>query len=264
MSEKLTQFLNSISNQNISDIKLEYSPKLKILIIIEDHQKLIIIDNVPEDPKKRVELKLKQNVIKTILHPKNENQLLIITPESIYLIPNLKKFSKENEIMKINLIPEKIISIKFSFFDSCFGVLFNDKTFRYYYLSKEKKFEEICQIKDIEGDYVDFTFCPTFSRGFEIFMIYFLTKNGTLDIYGPFFPTEFYIPKEFFFNMENYLLYKISLLGNSNKDKAAIYSLSLKVIDDLKNSIIPRDDIYNDYVRISDKMKKFNSVFRKR
>ena len=267
MSNKITQILNNING--IKDIKLEYSFKLKILYLFIN-TKIYIIDNITEDPKITKDLDINDNIIKTILHPKNENQLLIITNDSIYMILNLKKLSKKEEIKKQNDIPLKdIISIKFSYFDNCFGVLYKDRTFIYYLLKENNQLEEICNITELDNDYIDFDFCPMFSKGFEIFMVFFMTKDGTVNMYGPFFPNEFYIPKEYFFNMDNYLIYKLSLMDNDNKNRPenAIYCLSLNVLDDLKKSIIendPNNDKDNDFIKISDKMKIFNSTFRKR
>jgi len=267
MSNKIIQILKNINE--IKDIKLEYSFKLKILYLLTN-RKIYIIDNITEDPKIRKELDINYNIIKTILHPKNENQLLIITNESIYTIWNLKKLSKKEEIKKQNNISLKdIISIKFSYFDNCFGVLYKDRTFIYYLLKENNQLEEICNIRGLDNDYIDFNFCPMFSKGFEIFMVFFIAKEGTINMYGPFFPNEFYIPKEYFFNMDNYLIYKLSLMDNDNKNRPenTIYCLSLNILDDLKKSIIendPNNDKDNDFIKISDKMKIFNSTFRKR
>ena len=267
MSNKIIQILKNINE--IKDIKLEYSFKLKILYLLTN-RKIYIIDNITEDPKIRKELDINYNIIKTILHPKNENQLLIITNESIYTIWNLKKLSKKEEIKKQNNISLKdIISIKFSYFDNCFGVLYKDRTFIYYLLKENNQLEEICNIRGLDNDYIDFNFCPMFSKGFEIFMVFFIAKEGTINMYGPFFPNEFYIPKEYFFNMDNYLIYKLSLMDNNNKNRPenTIYCLSLNILDDLKKSIIendPNNDKDNDFIKISDKMKIFNSTFRKR
>ena len=266
MSVELINLLND--KPDIKQIKIEYSSKLKTLAIFTD-KKLYIIDNIIEDPKIRVEINIQFNIRKIILHPKNENQLLIYAEESIFIIPNLKKFSKPEEIQPLKIPNKNIISIKFSYFDNCFGILYKDRTFIYYLYKEDKKLEKICDIKEFDTDYIDFNFCPLFSKGFEIFMVFFMTKNGTINMYGPFFPDEFFIPKEFIFNMENYFIYKLSTMENNknNQEDNTIYCLSLNIIDDLKKSIlenIPNSDKDNNFIKISDKMKVFNSTFRKK
>ena len=266
MSGELINLLND--KTDLQELKIEYSSKLKTLLLITD-KKLYIIDNIIENPTIRVELDIKLNIRKIILHPKNENQLLIYAEESIFIISNLKKFSKLEEIQPLKISNKYIISIKFSYFDNCFGILYKDRTFIYYLFKEDKKLEKICEIKEFDTDYIDFHFCPLFSKGFEIFMVFFMTKNGTINMYGPFFPNEFLIPKEFIFNMENYFIYKLSVMENnkSNQEDNTIYCLSLNIIDDLKKSIlenIPDSDKDNNFIKISDKMKVFNSTFRKK
>ena len=268
MSEKLIELLN---DKEINDIKIEYSDKTKILFVFCD-KKLYIIDNIIEEPNIRLELPLDFKIEKTILHPRNENKILIISEKYIFIISDLKKMSKKEDIQPLKEVSNKnIISIKFSYFDNCFGILYKDRTFIYYLINEANNVEEICNIKDLDNDYIDFNFCPLFSKGFEIFMIFFMTKDGTINMYGPFFPDEFYIPKEYIFNMENYLLYKLALMENNknNNTENTIYCLSLNVIDDLKQSIIesnsnPDANKDDDFIIISAKMKIFNSSFRKR
>ena len=262
MSEELINLLND--KEKIEKVKIEYSSKLKILVVFSD-KKLYVIENITENPKIRLELKIEFKIIKTILHPNNENQLLILEENKISIIKNLKDFSKQEEIKTLKIPNNNIISIKFSFFNDCFGVLYKDKIFDYYLIKENGEFEIICELKNFDYDYIDFNFCPLFSRGFEIFMIFFMTKNGEINMYGPFFPNELYLPKEFIFNMENYLIYKIGSMENSkNSPENTIYCLSLNVIDDLKKSIQKNPDKNNDYIKISEKMKIFNKTFRRR
>ena len=262
MSEELINLLND--KEKIEKVKIEYSSRLKVLVVFSD-KKLYVIDNITEKPKIRLELKIEFKIIKVILHPRNENQLLIFEENKISIIKNLKDFSKQEEIKTLKIPNKNIISIKFSFFNDCFGVLYKDKIFDYYLIKENGEFEIICEINNFENDYIDFNFCPLFSKGFEIFMIFFMTKNGEINMYGPFFPNELYLPKEFIFNMENYLIYKIGTMENSkNSPENTIYCLSLNVIDDLKKSIQKNPDINNDYIKISEKMKIFNKTFRKR
>ena len=266
MSNKLIQLLND--KKGFKDIKLVYSNKLNILCIFLD-KKLYIIDNIADDPKIRFEkdLNIKSKIQNIILHPHNENQIILINEDSIFIIPNLTKFSREERIQDLKISSKNIISIKFSYFNNCFGILYKNRTFIYYLLKDNNELEEICNTKNLEEDYIDFNFCPLFSKGFEIFMAFFMTKDGRINMYGPFFPNEFYISKEYFFNMNNYLIYKLSLMDNDTKNNQEnmIYCLSLHIIDDLKNSIIEqKSDKDNYFIKISEKMKVFNATFRKK
>ena len=264
MSEELIKLLNNFNE--IQNIKIEYSSKSNILIVFLE-KKIYIIDNIIEKPKIRVKLDINFIPNQVILHPKNENQMLILSETSILIITDLTKVSKIEKKNEIKIPIENKISIKFSFFDNCFGVLYKDRTFIYYlFKEEENKLEKICEIKEFDTDYIDFNFCPLFSKGFEIFMIFFMTKNGALNMYGPFFPNEFFISKQFIFNMENYFIYKLGLIDNKkNNQENTIYCLSLNVINDLKKSIIKdNSDKDNNFIKISDKMKIFNSSFRKR
>ena len=265
MSNKIIQLLNGI--EGIQDIKLEYSAKNNILSLFSE-KKLYVIESLNQDPKIRAEIDRSFNLKKTILHPNNENQLILIEQQGITIIKDLKKISNVGGIEKLNIARiNDIISIKFSYFDNAFGVLYKDKSFIYFLLKENNVLEEICNIKDLDKDYIDFSFCPLFSKGFEIFMIFFMTSDGGLDMYGPFFPIEFNIPKEFIFNMENYLIYKLGTMSKNkeNNQENTIYCLSLNVIDDLKRTIKEeKSDRYNDFIKISDKMKIFNTTFRRR
>ena len=265
MTEKIIELLKD--KKGIEDVKLVYSYKEKILCVFT-MEKIYVLENIIDNPNIRAEIKVNCNFDRLILHPKNENQLLALSRNSVFLISNLRKFSNMNQLKELNLEKNKeILSIKFSYFDNCFGVLYKDKKFIYYLIKENNALEEICFIKDLDNDYIDFNFCPIFSKGFEIFMVIFIEKYGTIYFYGPFFPNEFFIPKEYFFNMDNYLIYKLSITENNNKNNSenTLYCLSLNVIDDLKKSIIEnKSDKNNYFIKISDKMKIFNSTFRKR
>ena len=265
MSNKIIELLNG--KEGIQDLKIEYSTKNNILLLFSE-QKLYVVENINTDPKIRAEIVRNFDLKNAILHPNNENQLIIIEEREISIIKDLNKLSRKEEIQKLN-IPNinNIISIKFSYFDNAFGVLYKDKSFKYYLLKENNELEEICDIKDLNKDYIDFSFCPLFSKGFEIFMVFFMTQDGGLDMYGPFFPNEFNIQKEFIFNMENYLIYKLGAMSKNseNNPENTIYCLSLNVIDDLKRTIKEdKSDQLRNFIQISDKMKIFNTTFRRR
>ena len=106
MSNKIIELLNN--QKNIKDVKLEYSLKSKILLEFSE-KKIYIIHDFIEDPKIinafEISLKIKYN----ILHPKNENQLLIIGEEAIFIIKDLKNFSQKEDIKKLNISNKNII-----------------------------------------------------------------------------------------------------------------------------------------------------------
>ena len=81
-------------------------------------------------------------------------------------------------------------------------------------------------------------------------------------MYGPFFPQEFRVKKEYFFNMNNYLLYKLNLVKNNEFEYQKL-AISLAIIDDLKNSIV--EETNDDYlIHISEKIQRLNATFKKR
>jgi hypothetical protein len=93
-------------------------------------------------------------------------------------------------------------------------------------------------------------------------MIFFINKIGELNMYGPFFPEQFNIKKEFFFNMNNFLIYKIKTMKNDDSDYQK-YTISFAIIDDLKKSVI--NELKDDYqIKISENIKKVNATFKKR
>ena len=245
----------------VENIKLEYSYTYKILIIFTNNY-LYVIDNSKNIPNQIAKIKINFQIKYTSIHPKSQNQLLIITNNDIiYLIPDLKSFSKLDQIKQLNIKLKNIISIKFSYFDNYFGILFDANKFNLYYINSESK-EEIMLSEELDTNYIDFNFCPQFSLGFDMFMIFFMTKIGELKMYGPFFPEQFDIKKEFFFNMNNFLIYKLNTMQNNNSDYQK-YVISLAIIDDLKKSIT--NELKDDYqIKISEKIKKVNATFKKR
>ena len=250
----------SSDNNKIENIKLEYSYTSKILLIFTDNY-LYVIDNSKNAPNLLSKIQINFSIKYTSLHPKNQNQLIIITKEDyIYLIPDIKTFSKPEQMRKLNIKLKNIMSIKFSYFDNFFGILHDKNKFNLYYLNCNN--EEIILSEELDINYIDFNFCPQFSLGFDMFMIFFMTKNGELNMYGPFFPKEFSVKKEFFFNMNNFLLYKLNTMKNNDLDYQK-YAISLAIINDLKNSL--KNESKDHYeIKISEKIQKINATFKKR
>ena len=247
-------------NNKIENIKLEYSYTSKILLIFTDNY-LYVIDNSKNAPNLLSKIQINFSIKYTSLHPKNQNQLIIITKEDyIYLIPDIKTFSKPEQMRKLNIKLKNIMSIKFSYFDNFFGILHDKNKFNLYYLNGNN--EEIILSEELDINYIDFNFCPQFSLGFDMFMVFFMTKNGELNMYGPFFPKEFSVKKEFFFNMNNFLLYKLNTMKNNDLDYQK-YAISLAIINDLKNSL--KNESKDHYeIKISEKIQKINATFKKR
>ena len=250
----------SSDNNKIENIKLEYSYTSKILLIFTDNY-LYVIDNSKNAPNLLSKIQINFSIKYTSLHPKNQNQLIIITKEDyIYLIPDIKTFSKPEQMRKLNIKLKNIMSIKFSYFDNFFGILHDKNKFNLYYLNGNN--EEIILSEELDINYIDFNFCPQFSLGFDMFMVFFITKNGELNMYGPFFPKEFSVKKEFFFNMNNFLLYKLNTMKNNDLDYQK-YAISLAIINDLKNSL--KNESKDHYeIKISEKIQKINATFKKR
>ena len=247
--------------KKVHNIKLEYSYTQKILIVFTNNY-LYVIDNSKNIPNQIAKMKINFQIKYTTIHPKNQNQLLIITNnEKIYLIKDLKSFNKLEQIKELNINAKNILSIKFSYFDNYFGILFDMNKFSLYYINSQSQ-EQLMKTEELDTNYIDFNFCPQFSLGFDMFMIFFMTNNGELNMYGPFFPEQFMIKKEFFFNMNNFLIYKLNTMQNNDSDYQK-YAISLAIIDDLKKSII--NELKDDYeIKISEKIKIVNATFKKK
>ena len=247
--------------KKVDNIKLEYSYTQKILIVFTNNY-LYVIDNSKNIPNQIAKMKINFQIKYTTIHPKNQNQLLIITNnEKIYLIKNLKSFNKLDQLKELNINAKNILSIKFSYFDNYFGILFDMNKFSLYYINSQSQ-EQLMKTEELDTNYIDFNFCPQFSLGFDMFMIFFMTNNGELNMYGPFFPEQFMIKKEFFFNMNNFLIYKLNTMQNDDSDYQK-YAISLAIIDDLKKSII--NELKDDYeIKISEKIKIVNATFKKK
>ena len=247
--------------KKVDNIKLEYSYTQKILIVFTNNY-LYVIDNSKNIPNQIAKMKINFQIKYTTIHPKNQNQLLIITNnEKIYLIKNLKSFNKLDQIKELNINAKNILSIKFSYFDNYFGILFDMNKFSLYYINSQSQVQ-LMKTEELDTNYIDFNFCPQFSLGFDMFMIFFMTNNGELNMYGPFFPEQFMIKKEFFFNMNNFLIYKLNTMQNNDSDYQK-YAISLAIIDDLKKSII--NELKDDYeIKISEKIKIVNATFKKK
>ena len=247
--------------KKVDNIKLEYSYTQKILIVFTNNY-LYVIDNSKNIPNQIAKMKINFQIKYTTIHPKNQNQLLIITNnEKIYLIKNLKSFNKLDQIKELNINAKNILSIKFSYFDNYFGILFDMNKFSLYYMNSQSQVQ-LMKTEELDTNYIDFNFCPQFSLGFDMFMIFFMTNNGELNMYGPFFPEQFMIKKEFFFNMNNFLIYKLNTMQNDDSDYQK-YAISLAIIDDLKKSII--NELKDDYeIKISEKIKIVNATFKKK
>ena len=260
---ELIDLCNKIFTEEINkieSIKLEYSHKLKILYVFTNNF-IYIIDNSKNNPNLILKSKINFEIKSISIHPKSQNQLLIITKkEKILLIPDLKSFSNMSQIREINLKAQNIISAKFSYFDNYLGILYDHNKFNLYFIKSDS--EEILLSEELDTNYIDFHFCPQFSLGFDMFMLIFMTQKGDLNMYGPFFPQEFRVKKEYFFNMNNYLLYKLNLVKNNEFEYQKL-AISLAIIDDLKNSIV--EETNDDYlIHISEKIQRLNATFKKR
>ena len=125
----------SEENKTIDNIKIEYSYTQKILLIFANYF-LYKIDNSKEKPNLFSKFKLNFAIKNTSIHPGNQNQLIITTTkdDSILIIPDIKNFSKMEEILKVNIKTKNIISIKFSYFSNFFGVLHDKNKFKLFYI----------------------------------------------------------------------------------------------------------------------------------
>ena len=262
MSQKLFEILNEKENEIAKEYQIEYS-KINDVLYIFTGKTIKIISNVQKDePKIKFQEKCDFKINNLIIHPKNENQLLLLDNNFIYFIQDLENFSNLNQIKKLEIPNKNITSIKFSYFENCFGILFSDNKFVYYYFNEQNKLEKICEFKDENDKFIDFQFCPIYPKGFEIFMIFFIVEKGNIIMYGPIFPIKFKLSGDYLFNMKSIINYKLSIdIKNSiSKD---LYALSSVLIQTIDKCIDKKDESIN-LITINDDLKCINANPKKR
>ena len=148
------------------------------------------------------------------LHPFNKNQLALVYSHEVQFITNINdsiKNSNERVITpkhsyKCVHSKSNIKQFKWSYFDNCYGVLYNDGTFCYCDVScgNECIFEIDCNNNNSkysdDSKLVDFAFCPKYDKGFEMFCVYLLYENGLIEVCGPFLPKKFTLDASFINN----------------------------------------------------------------
>ena len=148
------------------------------------------------------------------LHPFNKNQLALVYSHEVQFITNINdsiKNSNERVITpqhsyKCVHSKSNIKQFKWSYFDNCYGVLYNDGTFCYCDVScgNECMFEIDCNNNNSkysdDSKLVDFAFCPKYDKGFEMFCVYLLYENGLIEVCGPFLPKKFTLDASFINN----------------------------------------------------------------
>ena len=153
------------------------------------------------------------------LHPFNKNQLALVYSNEVQFITNINesisKCVNNNELTpshsyKCIHSKSNIKHFKWSYFDNCYGVLYNDGTFCYRDTnSSESVFEIDCNNNNSrysdDSALVDFAFCPKYDQGFEMFCIYLLYENGLIEVCGPFLPKQFTLDSSFVDNTRSTL-----------------------------------------------------------
>ena len=149
------------------------------------------------------------------LHPFNKNQLALVYSHEVQFITNIDESINNNNERVITpkhsykCIHSKsnIKQFKWSYFDNCYGVLYNDGTFCYCDItsnSNESIFEIDCNNNNSkysdDSALVDFAFCPKYDKGFEMFCVYLLYENGLIEVCGPFLPKKFTLDAAFINN----------------------------------------------------------------
>ena len=175
-------------------------------------------------------------IIKTIFHQKNHNHILFLNESEncIGVISNLKESLKEQNIgiQTINLNNNKIISLKFAFYENFFGALLDNNCFNFYSVNNQNC---LFKFNDFSNKIIDFNFFPTNDLtcfSLEFFSVIFLDQKGNFEILSPLIPPNFTIEKKNFLELKK------------DKNKNEIYN---NIISELEKSI---SDLNNNLIKI--------------
>ena len=149
-----------------------------------------------------------------ILHQKNQNQILFLNDNNnvIGIISNISDLLNENiiniSIPTINFQNEKIISLKFSFFDNYFGVLLENNKFLLYNVESQIILFQYSYFKN--NNIIDFNFFSHSLKysSLEYFSVIFMNIKGQFEILSPLIPP--------FFNIEETKFKELQKLKKGN------------------------------------------------
>ena len=183
----------------------------------------------------------KNFMIKNFIINKNSTNLNIIfyNKNEISTISNLN-FQNDNIILKTKKFNFEIISIKFSYFEDFYGILFNKK-FSYFNI----KNNDLALKEIINENYIDFNFVPIQNKfnSFNQFSLIFMNNSGEFILFNPLFPNYFSIKNESIFN--NMFIENENYFDNQN-DKI----LNNKLIEELKKCLKENNMIeINEYIK---------------
>ena len=204
------------------------------------------------------------NIKRIILHQKNQNQILFLNDNNnvIGIISNISDLLNENiiniSIPTINFQNEKIISLKFSFFDNYFGVLLENNKFLFYNVESQ-----ICLFKYNyfkKDNIIDFNF---FSHSFkypslEYFSVIFMNEKGQFEIFSPLIPP--------YFNIEDSKFKELQKLKKENEQISNIileFEKSININNNQKLIQINCPDLFNNIIKnlSTQQLKILNLIF---
>ena len=185
-----------------------------------------------------------------ILHQKNQNQILFLNDNNnvIGIISNISDLLNENiiniSIPTINFQNEKIISLKFSFFDNYFGVLLENNKFLFYNVESQISLFKYNYFKN--DNIIDFNF---FSHSFkypslEYFSVIFMNEKGQFEIFSPLIPP--------YFNIEDSKFKELQKLKKENEQISNIileFEKSININNNQKLIQINCPDLFNNIIK---------------
>ena len=241
---------NKINKINLFDMFLTYFDNLNneyyILINKIEFYYFILFSPFKLDKNRIKKVKLnfenKNFIIKNFIINKNSSSLNIIfyNKNEISTISNLNFFQNEEFFLKTIKFNFEIISIKFSYFEDFYGILFN-KNFSYFNIKNNN-----LALNEIENEnYIDFNFVPIQNKfnSFNQFSLIFMNNSGEFILFNPLFPNYFSIKNTNIFN--NMFIENENFVDNINNKK-----LNNKLIEELKNCLNENNMIeINDYIK---------------
>lgn len=204
---------------------------------------------------------INQEINQIILHDINNENLCLLTTNSINIIKSLSEFTKENSsqsnkdtIYSLHFEKVQILQFNFSNYDNYFGVLLSNNTF---------VFDSIIQHSNNNINYlplsktkiISFNFIPLHHCGWGNFMLILMNSDGNFYLCGPLFPDQFTLDKEYILAMKENIAKKKQLSPSKiTNDDLLNNFLFQNIQEGLKNSF--KTTVL---IKSSDFMKKYNT-----
>ena len=188
------------------------------------------------------------------LHPFNKNQLALVYSNEVQFITNVSdaiaKCANNAELKPTHSYKgvhdkSKIKQFKWSYFDNCYGVLYDNGAFCYCDVNSSESMFEVDRNNNNsrysdDTELVDFAFCPKCDKGFEMFFVYLLYANGLIEVCGPFLPRQFTLSSAFVDNTRTELESKAMM---PSQGVYTNYSYCTELLSEIDRCSAPKDGV---------------------